>query len=280
MNLLHLINRTKTPEPWAEGEGIPWNEPGFSKRMLKEHLSQKHDAASRRFEKIDTYVDWIHRELLNERPSRVLDLGCGPGLYASRLARLGHTCTGVDFSPASIAYAREEAQRDGLSCTYVEGDIRTTEYGEDFDLAMFIYGELNPFRPKDAEAILSKAFDALVDSGVLLLEVHTFDSLQRWGKQRHSWHTTQSGLFSDRPHLHLEESFWDEKRNMVTTRFYIVDAETSKVTRHAMSTQAYTDEQYRALVSGCGFGDVKLEVGPHLAKMKDLFSIVARKGNA
>jgi SAM-dependent methyltransferase len=278
MNLLHLINRTKTPEPWAEGEKIPWNEPGFSKRMLKEHLSQEHDAASRRFEKIDAYVDWVHRELLNERPARVLDLGCGPGLYASRLARLGHTCKGIDFSPASIAYAREEAQRDGLACTYVEGDIRTTAYGAGFDLALFIYGELNPFRPEDAKAILRKAFDALVDSGVLLLEVHTFDSLQRWGKQRHSWHTTHSGLFSDRPHLHLEESFWDEERNVVTTRFYTVDAETSEVTRHAMSTQAYTDEQYRALVIGCGFSDVNLVIGPPLAGVEDLFPIVARKG--
>jgi hypothetical protein len=52
MNLLDLIRRTGIPEPWSEGEKIPWDEPGFSERMLKEHLSQEHDAASRRSEKI------------------------------------------------------------------------------------------------------------------------------------------------------------------------------------------------------------------------------------
>ena len=48
-----------------------------------------------------------------ERGARVLDLGCGPGLYTTRLAKLGHTCVGIDFSPASIAYAKAEAEHYG-----------------------------------------------------------------------------------------------------------------------------------------------------------------------
>ena len=44
-NLLDLIRREAAPEPWAEGEKIPWDDPGFSRRMLEEHLSQAHDAA-------------------------------------------------------------------------------------------------------------------------------------------------------------------------------------------------------------------------------------------
>ena len=48
MNLLHVIQRSPAPVPWAEGENIPWHDPAFSERMLTEHLSQAHDAASRR----------------------------------------------------------------------------------------------------------------------------------------------------------------------------------------------------------------------------------------
>ena len=106
-DLMEIVRRSQTPEPWAEGEKIPWNEPGFSRRMLQEHLSQQHDLASRRAVTIRKHVDWIQRAVLPGGPSRILDLGCGPGLYASRLAKLGHDCTGVDFSPASIEYARE-----------------------------------------------------------------------------------------------------------------------------------------------------------------------------
>lgn len=129
MKLIDIIHRQSNPQPWSEGEKIPWNDPAFSKRMLKEHLSQAHDAASRRSETIDAQVDWIHQVVLKGRPSRILDLGCGPGLYTSRLADLGHSCTGIDFSPASIAYAKEQATARNLHCLYTEADIRSAEYG-------------------------------------------------------------------------------------------------------------------------------------------------------
>jgi SAM-dependent methyltransferase len=280
LTLLDLINRTAIPEPWAEGEKIPWDEPGFSARMLKEHLSQAHDAASRRFEKIDAHVAWIHRDLLRERPTRILDLGCGPGLYASRLARLGHECVGIDFSPASIAYARDEAAREGLACTYVHQDIRTADYGTGFDLVMFIFGELNAFRPEGAEVILRKAFDALADGGALLLEVSRFEPLEKWGKSGPSWHSSPGGLFSEQPHLCLEECFWDAERSAVTRRFFIVDAGTGAVTPYAMGTQAYADEGYRGLLAECGFTGVtfypSLTGAPDEAQ-RDFFAIVARK---
>ena len=278
MNFLDLINRTPIPEPWTEGYKIPWDDPGFSERMLKEHLTQEHDAASRRFVHIDAHVAWIHRELLEGRPTRILDLGCGPGLYASRLARLGHTCVGIDFSPASIAYARQSAAKDSLACTYLHQDMRSAEYGTGFGLAMLIYGEFNAFRPTDAENILRKAFHALAEGGLLLLEVSTFASLEADGKRGPSWYTSPGGLFSGQPHLCLTENFWDEERHVVTTRFFVVDAETGQVTPHAISTQAYTDEQYRALLARCGFS--RIEFRPSLASgeyERYLFPIVARK---
>ena len=64
MELIDLVNRSSPPLPWTEGDNIPWNEPGFSQRMLKEHFSQEHDDASRRFGTIDRQVDWIHTTLL------------------------------------------------------------------------------------------------------------------------------------------------------------------------------------------------------------------------
>ena len=53
MNLKDIVHRNQNPDPWAEGDNIPWNDPGFSARMLAEHLSQAHDAASRR---VDHYI--------------------------------------------------------------------------------------------------------------------------------------------------------------------------------------------------------------------------------
>jgi SAM-dependent methyltransferase len=157
MKLLDLVRRPVMCAPWDEGDNIPWNDPDFSKRMLKEHLSQAHDAASRRIEKIEEQVNWIHHKVLLGRPTQILELGCGPGLYTSRLARRGHTCVGIDYSPASIAYAADCAGQEDLHCTYRRQDIRQAEYGAGFGLVMLIYGELNVFRPADARNILDKA---------------------------------------------------------------------------------------------------------------------------
>jgi hypothetical protein len=73
MGLEDLVNRLRSPRPWTEGDNIPWNEPEFSRRMLLEHLSQAHDAASRRFKIIDKHVDWIHTVLLSGQRKRILD---------------------------------------------------------------------------------------------------------------------------------------------------------------------------------------------------------------
>ena len=281
MSLLDLVHRRPIPEPWAEGEKIPWHDPQFSRRMLEEHLSQEHDAASRRLEKVEQHVDWIHRQVLSGSPTRILDLGCGPGLYASRLARLGNECVGIDFSPASISYARLEALGAGLRCTYLHEDIRVAEYGGGFGLVMLIFGEFNVFTPADAKGILNKARHALKDDGLLLLEPHTYAAVREIGHQSPSWYSRESGLFSDRPYLCLQESFWDVERETATTRYLIVDVSTGNVTRHADTMQAYTDEGYRSLLAECGFGEP--EIFPSLTGEVDdsqggLMAIVARKG--
>src|SRR5574340_1046753 len=146
LTLLDLINRMPTPAPWEEGDNIPWDEPGFSERMLAEHLSQEHDAASRRLRKIERQVEWIHSEVLGGRATRVLDLCCGPGLYTSRLAARGHECAGIDFSPAAIAYAKQQAGAGKLACRYQQEDVRQADFGGGFGLVMMLYGQFNVFQ--------------------------------------------------------------------------------------------------------------------------------------
>lgn len=252
MTIDDIVRRESPPAPWSEGEKIPWDDPAFSERMLREHLSQLHDGASRRMEHIDAHVRWLHQSVLGSQPTRILDLGCGPGLYTVRLAALGHDCVGIDFSPASIAYARNASP----SIEYIHDDIRLAPYSSAFGMLMLIYGELNTFRPSDAQLILSKAHAALTPGGSIVVEVHPFDVVRAKGMEPATWRTSSGGLFSPRPHLILEDSFWDAVAHATTHRYFIIDAATSEVTRCSESMQAYTDDELHRLLRSSGFNRV------------------------
>lgn len=280
MKLTEIVQRTPVPAPWEEGDNIPWNDPAFSRRMLDQHLSQDHDRASRKFDVIDRHVEWIHGVLLGGEAGRVLDLCCGPGLYTSRLAALGHECVGVDFSPASIEHAGELSGESGVKVEYILGDVRCVEPGTGFDLVMLIFGELNVFPSADAALLIRKAHDALAPGGALLLEPQKYDAVRETGESPATWYTAEGGLFSDLSHLCLEEHYWDEESRTATTRFYVVDAATGGVERHAMTAQAYTNKDYGRLLSEGGFdsGDF-LDSLPGTPEdgFRELLAIVARK---
>jgi SAM-dependent methyltransferase len=252
MKLEDILHRTIPPEPWDEGDKIPWDDPEFSRRMLREHLSQAHDLASRRAHVIDRHVDWIHGDLLRERPSRVLDLGCGPGLYTSRLTVLGHECAGIDFSPAAIEYARHQASSSRLRCRYEQGDLRNVDFGTGYDLVMLIFGEFNMFRREDALKILSKARRALEPAGQLVLETHTFEFVEVMGRANAFWTTSERGLFSEQPHLILSESFWNADRMIATHRTFVIHMDDGTVDRYVETAQAYTFESYAAVLAEAG----------------------------
>ncbi len=267
--------------PWAAGGKIPWHEPAFSKRMLRAHLSQEHDRASRRLEIIDKHVAWVHQYVLGATTARILDLGCGPGFYATRLARLGHSCVGIDVSPASIEHARSEADRERLSCEYRLDDLAAADLGTGFDLVLFTFGELNCFPPADAEAILAKARHALSPGGALVVEAHTEQLVRSLGEQEPTWFSASQGIFSDAPHLCLREGDWHPDSRAATERYLVVSLASSEVASYVNTTQAYSDGEYVDALQRAGFAEVERHrslTGDAADSDDGLFVLVARAG--
>lgn len=261
--LASLAGRVQPPVPWQEGDNLPWNESGFSARMLEEHLSQEHDLASRREVVIDAQVAALCELVPGERSARILDLSCGPGLYAHRLAREGHRCHGIDFAPASIAHARAVAAAENLDCTFEEADLRSVDFGEGYDLVLLAYGQINVFTRSQARHIIERAYGALKPAGCLVLEPQEAEAVRGSAGRESDWSTAESGLFSSRPHVLLHERFWDEPSRTATDRWYVIDIDTGTSQSHAMSTCAYDRSELARLLESIGFGDV--EVRPSLA---------------
>ena len=106
-----IYDRPQPAVPWRDGGNLPWDEPGFSERMLKEHLDQSHGAASRRLPEIRAMVEVMAGWLELRSGSRLFDVTCGPGLYAAEFGRRGVAVTGIDFGPAAVRYAPRTVRR-------------------------------------------------------------------------------------------------------------------------------------------------------------------------
>ena len=240
----------KPADLWSGKYKIPWDDPDFSKRMLQEHLSQLHDMASRKLETIDAQVAWIHEHACQNQARRILDLGCGPGLYLQRLVALGHRCRGIDFGPASVEYARANLPAE---CEVTLGDIRSADFGCGFDVVAMIFGEINVFSPKECASILRKVRQALSPGGVLLLEAHTVEVVKRSGEATNTWYKAPTGLFLDRPHFCLQENQWLEDQAVALQQFHIIDEASGKIESYRNTVKAWSDEELQELFSVAGF---------------------------
>ena len=243
---------------WDGAYKIPWDDPDFSRRMLAEHLSQEHDLASRKQDMIRTQVQWLHEHICNNTPAKLLDIGCGPGLYIEQFTALNYDCCGIDFSPTSIEYAKSHL---GDKARFINGDIRSVNFGGGYDLAMMVFGEFNVFSPDECKTILRKTFEALSLGGKLLLEAHTFEAVERIGRAPNSWYKSGpglQGLFSDNPHICLIENHWFDEQQTALQQFYILNAADGTVTSYRSTTKAWTNDQYKDLLKEAGFADVTI----------------------
>jgi SAM-dependent methyltransferase len=257
--LRKIYNRPERPLPWANGGNLPWNDPEFSARMLREHLDQSHGAASRTDPERAAQLDWLWQKLLLKPGSTVYDMTCGPGLYAVALAERGCRVTGVDFGPASVQYARELAAQKGVaeSCQIIEQDIRDADFaGANFDAALFLYGQLAVFAREEAQMLVKNAADALGENGRLLIELLNQDNVDK--ENSNWWYTDETGLWGDTPYLHLGERFWNADDKLSTERFHILHLETGKLDEIILSDQTYAIEEMTDMLKTAGFSTVSV----------------------
>ncbi len=77
---------TEKPQPFCRytAETL-WNDEYISRQMLRFHLDENIGAASRRRDFIENSAVWIAERFKLTKNSKVIDFGCGPGWYTTRL---------------------------------------------------------------------------------------------------------------------------------------------------------------------------------------------------
>ena len=122
----------------------------------------------------------------------VLDLACGQGRHAVELARLGYQVTGLDYSPALLAHARQAAEAAGVAVTWVEGDMRSLPWEGAFDAVINLTTAFGYFSDEENEGVLRQVAKVLKPGGQFLIETLHRDYVVR-EYQQHDWYETDEG---------------------------------------------------------------------------------------
>lgn len=101
----------------------------------------------------------------------LLDLACGTGRMALRMAELGYQVTGVDITPEMIAWARQKAAQQNLSIEWMLADARTFHLSGQFSLIYMLENVFQFFLTReDQEAMLARVREHLLPEGCFLFE--------------------------------------------------------------------------------------------------------------
>lgn len=127
----------------------------------------------------DAQTDRLWRLLGLEVGVEVLDVPCGHGRIANRLAARGASVTGLDADPVFLERARADAVARRVEVDYVQGDMSTLPWEERFDLVLNWFTSFGYFDDEGNRAWLREARKTLRPGGRLAIELWNRDAFAR-----------------------------------------------------------------------------------------------------
>ena len=205
----------------TEGERF-WTDPYISKHVLNAHLDPDIDDASRNHETVRASARWIVETTGGTPGLRLLDLGCGPGLYCREFSRRDCRVTGIDHSDVSISYAKAQGFTKGHEIEYRCMSFLDISYEGRFDVVTLIYGEFCVLSNADRNLLMEKIRRALRPGGFFVFDVFT-ESYIREEFQGNDWFTqARDGFWHRGPHLTLLQTHTYEFQHTYLKRYIVV----------------------------------------------------------
>lgn len=194
-------------------------------------------------------VDTIWRLLELQPGMELLDLACGHGRIANRLAERGVRVTGLDATGLFVDRARADAAARGVDVHYVQGDMRALPWPDArFDRIVSWFTSFGYFDDNENRDVLRQAHRVLLPGGRLLIETNNLvELLPRW----------LPAVVSERDgNLAIDRSRFDPATGRATTeRVLIRDGHTRRCT---FSVRMFVGAELRDWLLTTGFAAVDL----------------------
>ncbi len=268
VDLRSLSRYTRKPRLFEAERRQFWADPYISQHVLDTHLDQSTDAGSRRLETIDSSCEWIstvydrtgNRARSNaadaEHAPRLLDLGCGPGLYALRFQRSGFHVTGFDISPAAVRYATAHCRLSQGSAEFRQEDYTDSELPGSYDVATCIYGGMGTISDSKRDKLTRRVYRALKPGGLFFFDVFTRAYVDT-ERLREGWHiVSRDGFWSPGRYLVLESSHLFPRAAACADSYTLLFGD-GRADRYLVWHRYYDSDEIRSLTRKAGFDTVE-----------------------
>lgn len=251
MLLSDILLQAKKPELYSPANAFMWSDAHISEQLLEVHLNPEIDLASRKQINIQKTVDWILENQGKRGALNILDLGCGPGLYAEMFAAHGHQVTGVDISPASVHYARKKADEASSNINYIESNYLDLELEKDtYDLVVLIFTDLGVLLPKEREHLLALVYNSLKKGGAFMFDLLRDTDLESKLSPK-NWEAADSGFWKPTSYLALSESYLYEEQKVILYQHLISNSE--GINTYRFWTHFFSEDDIKLMLENAGF---------------------------
>ncbi|MCD4687201.1 MAG: class I SAM-dependent methyltransferase, partial [Anaerolineae bacterium] len=173
LHIARLHHLSQPPPLYEPGEPAFWTDPYISQGLLEAHLNPDFEAASRKPEFIEASVNWLLAQLELAPGAAWLDIGCGPGLYTSRLTQPGLRVTGVESSERSPPAAHDYAAEHHFDVVYRYQNYLPLADDAQYDDVSLIYGDFCTLIPAERTTLLERIHRALKPGGRFVFDLST-----------------------------------------------------------------------------------------------------------
>jgi len=274
---LEKINTRPKPFEFYTASDL-WADEHTSEMMLSFHLNEDIDVSSRKAKFINRSVEWIVSYFKVGAGIKIADFGCGPGLYATRLAQRQADVTGIDFSKRSIQYAQEVATREGLSIHYVNQNYLEFEIDDRFHLILMIMCDFCALSPIQRKQMLSKFYAILEPGGSVLLDVYSLTAFDQREETAMYEANLLNGFWSPNKYYGFQNTFKYEREKVVLDKYTIIERTRTRTVYNWL--QYFSPEALEREFVECGFSIEKLYsnvAGSSFDSETKEFAVVAQK---
>ena len=274
---LEEINKRPEPFEFYTADEL-WTDEHTSERMLSFHLNGDIDVSSRNAEFINRSVEWIVSRFSVGEGTKIADFGCGPGLYAAKLAKSHAGVTGIDFSKRSISYAQEVSAREQLNIHYINQNYLEFETDDRFNLILMIMCDFCALSPAQRKKMLGKFHTLLEIGGYVILDVYSLNAFEEREEIAKYETGILNGFWSPNKYYGFQNTFKYDREKVILDKFTIVESDRTRTIYNWLQHFSPEDLEREFVESGFSIEGLYSDVaGTPYNRDSSEFAVIAKR---